>query len=230
MSKLIICVKSCHRDLSGGYHNPIRSTWGAVAKASGVEVRFFVGRDDSRSHYERDEIVVDAGDTYADLPFKTREICRWATGKIFDHIFICDTDTYIYMKHLLESGYERYDYLGHMLHPLKQKWRYETTTLTGEREVHDPCYTWASGGVGYMLSKDAVKEVAYDFPNSWAEDLWVGQVVGPHIQIGTWLGMNTRENNYTGNLFSWHFPRDQYDGKPYDPSFKWMEKMHELSR
>jgi hypothetical protein len=37
---------------------------------------------------------------------------------------------------------------------------------------------------------------------------------------------STRMTDYTGNLFSWHFPRGEYGENPYEPSFGWMEKMY----
>ena len=226
--RILIAVKSCQRDLARGDHNIIRSTWGADATAAGIDVRFFVGAEFKK--YQRDEVHVKCDDSYEGLPFKTREICKWASGKLLDYVFFCDTDTYISVKYMLTSGFEKYDYMGHMLHPVGKPFRYDVINPYGHKEVHDPCYTWASGGVGYFLSKRAVEEVTFQFPKSWAEDLWVGQIVGPFVQDGTMKAMSTRENNYTGNMFSWHFPRAEYGGNPYDPEFGWMNKMHSEQR
>ena len=225
MSNLVICVKSCQEHLEKGYHDVIRKTWGADARANGVDVRFFVGANPAK--YEADEVHVNAADDYRGLPYKTRDICRWAAGKQIRHIYLCDTDTYLHIPYLLSSHYELYDYQGAMMHKCGSVFKYDVITQYGEPEKHDPCYTWASGGFGYFLSKRAASLVAYEQPNSWAEDLWVGQVVGPEIVAGTMKGMSTRENNYTGNNYSWHFTRGIYgDGGPYKPEYGWMEKMH----
>jgi hypothetical protein len=226
VSKLIIAVKSCQRDLRRGDHHVIRSTWGKDAKAAGIDVRFFVGANDSVNRYEPDEVHLNCDDSYAGLPFKTREICKWVSGKRVDHVYLCDTDTFVYVPYLLTSGFEKYDYMGHMLHHLGIFFPYKTTDLNGAPEDHPKCYTWASGGMGYFLSKRATVEAAYQFPNSWAEDLWIGQVVGPFLEKEGWTAMNTRANNYTGNMYSWHFPQSEYGGNKYDPSFGWMEKMY----
>lgn len=226
MSKLLICVKSCQRDLARGDHQVIRNTWGKEAKAAGIDVRFFVGQSDLTNRYEPDEVHLKCEDSYEALPFKTREICRWASAKVLDHIFLCDTDTFLYIPYLLTSGFEKYDFMGFMLHHLGKSFPYKTTDMRGAPEIHPKCYTWPSGGAGYFLSKRAAVEVANEYPNSWAEDLWVGQVIGPKLEHEKWTAMSTRSNQYTGNTFSWHFPQSEYGGNKYDPSFKWMEKMY----
>jgi len=229
MNKLIICVKSCQRDLERGDHHTIRQTWGKDAKAAGIDVRFFVGASDLKNRYEPDEVAVNADDDYRHLPFKTREICKWASAKVLNHVFLCDTDTYVSIKYLLTCHYEQYDYMGMMPRPIGKTFQYSDDDCEGVRQHWDRCYTWASGGVGYFLSKKALTEVAYAFPNIWAEDMWVGQVLGPLQAIGEINCMNTRENNYTGNIFSWHFPKAEF-GEPYNGANGWMWNMHKQAR
>lgn len=230
MRKLIIAVKSCHQDRDRGFHDVIRKTWGATAKAAGIEVRFFMGANERpSSQLLNDEVELRCADTYADLPFKTREICRWARGKVTDHIFLCDTDTYIFIPYLLAFEYEKFDYMGEMPYRIGTTFLYESDAPGGHREVRPDCNTWASGGVGYFLSKRASNEIAESFPDSWAEDLWVGQIIMPLVYKSGYKAMNTRENNYTGSIFSWHFPAEAYKEK-YDPKFRWMEEMHGAAR
>lgn len=228
MNKLMICVKSCQRDLIRGDHDSIRETWGKDAQAVGIDVRFFVGANDSVNRYEPDEVHLKCEDTYAALPFKTREICRWASAKVIDHVFLCDTDTFLYIPYLLTSGYEKYDFMGFMLHHLGISFPYNTTDLNRTPEIHPKCYTWPSGGMGYFLSKRAATLAAYEYPNSWAEDLWIGQVVGPKLESEGWTAMSTRSNQYTGNTFAWHFPQSEYGGK-YDPIYGWQERMYQAN-
>lgn len=233
MNKLIIAVKSCQRDLERGDHVAIRRTWGADAKAAGIDVRFFVGSKNLSQIPFRplgDEVGLDCDDTYKGLPFKTRAICQWARGKLLSHIFLCDTDTYVYVKYLLTSGFEKYDFMGQMLHPLNKPFPYRTIDLDGAPEVHDPCYTWASGGLGYFLSRRAAVDVSESFPNSWAEDLYVGQVMGPNLMYKGWTAKDVGGNTYTGNMYSWHFPQNSTIGGKYDPKYGWMDEMQQKDK
>lgn len=83
------------------------------------------------------------------------------------------------------------------------------------------CHPWASGGVGYFLSRSAAQLVARSEPNVWAEDMFVGQVLGPHIQNGEITAADLPIECES----AWHFPRRKYNCA-YDPKFKWMEEMY----
>jgi hypothetical protein len=197
----------------------IRSTWGADAKRLGVDVKFFVGANASK--YESDEIHVDCPDDYNGLPYKTRAICRWASGKVISHIFLCDTDTYVSVTRLLNSGFEQFDYFGYFNSEMFGTKPYTAESRDGVREHHAACYNWASGGLGYSLSKKALSEVAYEHPTSWAEDLWVGQVLGPMIAKNELTVGNSKGKN-----LSLHYPSAQF-GHNYDvEGHKWMRAMH----
>lgn len=186
MRKLIVAVKSCHRDRDRGSHDAIRSTWGAELRKFGVETRFFMGVNDRPSSpLQRDEVEVQCADSYAELPFKTREICRWASGKMLDQIFLTDNDTLVIPNRLVALAAGA-DYAGrfHWPHNVTKS---HTATSKKEQgsltETQPRCYGYASGA-GYYLSRKAAAIVAYEFPNSWAEDLWVGQVMGPLAATG----------------------------------------------
>ncbi len=232
MRKLIICVKSCQRDLDSGLHDAIRSTWGRDARAAGIDVRFFVGAQDFRSRYASDEIGLACEDGYEDLPFKTREICKWASSKMLSHIFLCDTDTYVSIRNLLSSGWEEYDYTGMTLHRPNKIFQqsYTTEGLGGGQVVLSPCYTWCSGGNGYFLSLAAAREVAYAFPTCWAEDMFVGQVIGPRVMDGTYTVLSTRGSDYRGNVYSWHFSNNNPGQKDSKSIQEWMIEEHRKAR
>ena len=185
--KLAICVKSCQADQDRGLHDAIRATWGKDAKTLGIDVRFFVAA--SPVTHQSDEIHLKCQDDYNSLPFKTREICRWANGKTFSHIFLCDTDTAVSPRKLLASGFEKFDYAGKIDRPLGVPFVYETISRDGVREVL-PRYPWASGGYGYFLSRKAFTMVTAEYPTTWAEDLWVGQILGPLIAAGDITALN----------------------------------------
>src|SRR6266446_7403271 len=138
MTKLLIAVKSCQAHLARGDHNVIRSTWGKDAKALGIDVRFFVGAD--AKSYQSDEVHIKCGDDYNSLPYKTREICRWANGKAVDYLFLCDNDTFLIPKKMLQCGFEKYDYTGKISQPVNKPFKYQHTGREGQKEYHERCY------------------------------------------------------------------------------------------
>jgi Galactosyltransferase len=221
VAKLMICVKSCQRDLALGFHDVIRSTWGRDAKALNIETRFFMGVADNKSYSPRpDEVYVKCGDDYNSLPYKTREICRWANGKMVDYIFLCDNDTFLIPRKMLQCGFEKHDYVGKIGEPVNKRFRYEHTGREGQKEIHERCFQWASGGYGYFLSRKAFQEVAFETPTSSCEDLWVGQVIGRLAAEGEASILSTPADAY-----SWHSP---HHGEIYDlKTLKdWQTRMH----
>src|SRR5271166_2183871 len=230
---LLIAVKSCRHDMDRGCHDVIRATWGQALRGKAL-VRFFVGHtagDYFMSHprsearlLQGDEVEVDAPDDYQSLPFKTRAICQWATGKAVDNIFLCDNDTYVKPNKILSCGYQRYDYVGKISKPLGVTFPYDAVDRSGVTTHIDECYPWASGGFGYFLSRDAYFLISDSYPKGWAEDLWVGQVLGKEIARGNMTGLDLPANSY-----SQHFPSGQF-GQNYDPTLKWMETIHAVSQ
>jgi hypothetical protein len=219
---LLVAIKSCLADLDRGCHDVIRSTWGADLRGKAL-LRFFVGAEtDGRTSrtYKSDEVVVDAANDYHSLPFKTRAICQWALGKNITNTFLCDNDTYVNVPRLLTPEYLRYDYVGKISKPLGETFPYDAPNRNGEVEHIENCYPWASGGFGYFLSKDAANDIADKFPLGWAEDLWVGQVLGPEIAKGNLMALDVPANTY-----SMHYPSHVFK-KSYDPADKWMETVH----
>ncbi len=220
--KLTIAVKSCIQHLEDGYHDVIRQTWGKDAKSLGIDVRFFTG--DSYRRHEADEVFLDCPDDYNSLPWKTKAICQWAFGKATDHIFLCDTDTFLIPKKLLACGYQSYDYVGKIDKPLGETFSYRTVSRDGVIEAHQNIYPWASGGYGYFLSRTAFAHVAETNPKGWAEDFNVGQQLGPMYVMGEISMLHT-----PGEDYSWHFPAQKYNSG-YDLKFNWMQEMYESNR
>jgi len=215
MTKLQIAVKSCAGHLDLGFHQKIRETWG-----QGLDVKFFIG-ENFRKH-EADEVIVDAPDDYHSLPRKTRAICQWATGKAIDYLFLCDTDTYVIPNKLLTSGFENYDYAGKIDRPFGEPFPYNAINRDGQSTFYPRCYPWASGGYGYFLSRKAYTIIADKNPAGfWAEDLWIGQVLGPLYATAQIVMMNL-----PGGTVSEHFPSHVYKSG-YDLSFGWMEQMRQ---
>lgn len=191
-NKLLVAVKSCHRDRIEGFHQAIAATW-ARDFDKDVIVKCFVGVEPNQSRFmghpsgsaitlASNEVLVDAPDDYMSLPFKTREICRWSLSRMIDHVFLCDCDTFVNAKALRELNYSIFDYAGFFRGGDEEVGRqFEYQDHMGK---YPECWSWASGGIGYFLSKRACLEVADTYPRVWAEDMYVGQIMGPHIRRG----------------------------------------------
>lgn len=175
MSKILIAIASCGRDTLNGFNDAIRETW---LSNTTVDYKFFIGR--GATPKKDDEILLDCPDHYIGLPYKTLEIVRWALNNNYDYIFKCDTDTFVMVDRLLQSGFEQYDYVGAF-----------NEAIGIENAVYGKLYSWASGGSGYFISKKAGEIVLATGINDNAicpklripcEDLWMGQVLGPYIK------------------------------------------------
>ncbi len=107
---------------------------------------------------KRDEIMLPVADDYMHLPYKVRALHRWAATQDFDYIYKCDTDTYVNLERLMNSGFEEYDLSGGQ------------TQAPGN----------IAGGGGYWLSRKA-SQLLLDAPiKYWAEDGWVTDVMNQH--------------------------------------------------
>lgn len=174
MKKILIAVKSCLRDRDAGFHQAIRDTWGKDFEGM-ADVRFFMG-EYTRDRL-KDEVCLFVDDTYEDLPFKTQAICEWMYHSWYTHVFLCDNDTFVKPTALLASGFENHSYSGYFNLGTKGPFSY-----TDERgNLIEKCWPWASGGTGYFLSDWAANIVKSSSPLSWAEDLSVGQILGPLV-------------------------------------------------
>jgi len=216
--RILLAVKSCQAHCIAGYHEAILNTWGKNVPSS-VNLQFFIG--DTEGYFESKDnqtIYLDAPDDYMSLPLKTKAIVRWSLWNQYDYTFLCDTDTFIIPDRLLRCGFEKFDYSG----------RFGTEHLAGITfHYQDPkgnyldCHPWASGGVGYFLSRKAAEIIVRKQPKVWAEDMFVGQALGPHIQTG----VITASDLSIECQCAWHFPRRQYNNQVYDPKFGWMQEM-----
>ena len=136
-----------------------RRTWIPLAKEAGYDVEVFDG----------ERLMVP--DDYLSLPLKTRALCRWAFEKGYRTLFKVDDDCYVHVKNL---SVPPYDYAGIVFPP----------NDCGNTTLNIPPFPrgtikfpYASGG-GYWLS-DKAMQIIIDAPcDDWAEDRWVGQVLG----------------------------------------------------
>ena len=195
---LLICVKSCRRDQVRGYHQAIRDTWGRGM----TNIRFCVGDPHFLTPNQEDEIPLECADSYMDLPWKTQAILQYSLRwPDVTHTFLIDNDTFLKPELLKTLPYLEYDFSGYMnkLCPVGQ-----TAGYKDHMGNYPQCHPWASGGVGYFVSRKAAEIVAATPPKVWAEDMYVGQVLGPHIQAKELTAAHLENFN---EKVSWHFRR-----------------------
>lgn len=154
--KLLIGVTACHQAVyppelsraepkgNAPCADASRETWIKDAHAAGVKADV-----DVRFFYGReaerapltDEVFLNVDDSYDGLVDKVKAICRWAYDQGYDFLFKADIDSYINIPNLLQSEFFDWDYAG-------RGW-----------------------GLGYLLSRKAMKVVAEtEQRRSWAED------------------------------------------------------------
>jgi Galactosyltransferase len=183
--RLLLAVKSCQRDQQSFCHQAIRDTWGKNLP-DGVDLRFFMGGT-SMPLMEADEVYFPVDDGYWELTPKTKGICKYTVDCHYDYVYLCDTDTYLVVPHLLESAFQKYDFSGGHLcygeHGAELGKAYPRW-VSPRGGVADPFYAYMSGGVGFFLSKKAAEAVATTSYYHHSEDVWVGQVLGPMIASG----------------------------------------------
>lgn len=164
----------------------VRDTWWKDVEAHShhVDAKFFYG-----SPYlgtaAADEVVLDTGNDYASLPYRTQGICRWALKNGYDYLYKCDDDTAVYVDRLIHE------------------------IITGVVGDYAGCENSGicTGGPGYILSKRSMEAVAKaGCPEHWAEDCWVGRVIGDaNIKP---VSLRTHLPGYAAH---WYWPNG-YDG------------------
>lgn len=205
--KVLIAVKSSMKGWMGGMHEPIRESWGSKAvctKDNHVHLKFFFGNDSGwlLGPYP-DEIHIDAPDGYTDLSKKVKKICEYAVAGGYDYVYICDTDTFCIVDRLMDIlRYQpSFDYGGWIV-PWKPK--------------------FAFGGCGYVLSNRAAQIIAEEPVRDPLDDISIGRVLYGRPGIVT---LDALSGFHRG--VAWHFPKNVYAVKTYDPKFPWMRLMAE---
>jgi hypothetical protein len=151
MSRVIVLINSCLDDRLNDRQQVCRDTW---AKHGRVNYRFVLGRCNCSP--ADDEIVVDAGDRYEDMPDKHRRGYRWALAHGYDYVFQVCTDTYVAQPHHLLERFGGYEYAGYKVE-------------------HD---YYASGGCGFWLGPNALELLSGSVPTSTIYgDQWVGEIL-----------------------------------------------------
>jgi hypothetical protein len=206
--KVLLAISSWPLSAENGDHEASRLTW--LTHAEGLDYRFFMGDGTSVSendalidevwqrrpaHYndklaesvfttyqpKADEVMLPVPYDFKHLPFKVREIFRWAWERGYDYVFKTDTDTYVDLPRLLASGFEAFDYVG------------TPFFVDGQPFGH--------GGAGYWVSRNAFK-LFLDAPIAipW-DDIWTGQILLKHgipLHVDYRYNINSPHNFLSG--------------------------------
>jgi Galactosyltransferase len=136
--KTLIAVSSHRAFESGEENDAIRETWMGETLPPGFDAKIFVGRGDTEVKPET--VVLDCGDEYEQMTFKTLGKLQWAIERDYDFIFCACSDTYVRPERLVACGFEHYDCMGAFL-----------TVRSSPKFIN--------GGAGYLLSARAAKIV-----------------------------------------------------------------------
>jgi hypothetical protein len=182
--KCLIAISTCYDFEKNGNNNALRATWLPDVKLfPGLDYKFFFGfgQGAATATLPEDSILLpDVLDDYGNLTYKTRGSLQWAHAEGYDFVFRCFPDTYVRVARLMACGYDTFDYYG--------DFRGDPST---NEVTHQRAQNYASGGPGYWLSRRAV-ELLIDAPvlgvwrdelTPYVEDLWVGNILGRHLEL-----------------------------------------------
>ena len=131
-----------------------------------------------------DEVMLPVPDDYFHLVYKVRAMHRWIQQQTpgFDFVYKCDTDTYVDIMRLLNSGFQNHDFSGGPA----------------------GCGNIAGGG-GYWVSCKASSIVTHAPVTNWAEDCWLSETLKKH-GITPYMDVRYSDNAVTlhNDLISTH--------------------------
>jgi len=176
----------CELHARDGHHQAIRDTWGKDLEGF-ADLRFFVGRGEQE--LADDEVRLDVPDNKETLLYKVAEICRWAVEGGYGSIFKVNTNTYVNVPEVVAHQHYKFDWAGSVVGKL------------GDPYAGTAAYGFIQGSASW-LSRKAAKlvyaengAVAFAFrhmpewmkyngliaPYLHSEDLWISQVLTPHL-------------------------------------------------
>ena len=177
----LIAISTCWDFELNGNNDALRLTWLPEAERF-ADVRFLVGTGQGAERTLLDVglpadtvLLPEVPDDYGHLTYKTRASAAWALERNYDFLFRCFPDTYVVPERLFACDFAKYDYYG--------DFRGDPST---NEVTHQKAQNYASGGPGYSLSQAGFSLLPYapvtgvwrDDITPYAEDLWVGNILG----------------------------------------------------
>ena len=182
--KLLVAISSCGDFESNGNNQALRDTWlKDLRHFPDLEYKFFFGTGQGEPQLEDSIILPDVDDGYGSLTYKTQASLRWAAEQNYSFVFRCFPDTYVRVDRMMTCPFQDYDYYG----DFRREEGGRTEGGTGKQmPTLQQAQNYASGGAGYWLSRKAfdlllrapVTGVWRDEITTYAEDLWVGNILG----------------------------------------------------
>ena len=158
--KTLIAISTCGSFEEDGSNQAIRETWLSERLPAGFDARLFVGR--THIPAKPDTVLLDCGDDYYNLTWKTIEKLKWGLDRGYDFFFCCMADTYALPARLATCGFENFDILAGFFR-MKYNERPDTIKLTRES---------ISGGSGFFLSRRAAQIVINSpKPSGWFSEM-----------------------------------------------------------
>jgi len=216
MPDFVLFITSCEAYRHNGYNDASRETW-----LRGLECpyKFLLGRDCKSSR--ANELVLDAGDSYEDTPYKVNAACVHFLNSGLKRAFFCDADTYVIVPRLIAAARDSYAYVGHPIIGI----------ATQDRALA-PCaptpVEFAQGGAGYWLDRTAAEVLAKSKVLWKYSDLHVGEtlrVAGvPLTRDMRYFPWGHTSETYPSDVISIHLSKYGHAPK-YDPA--WMRETHQ---
>ena len=206
--KLLITIVSCQAHAAN--HQAVRDTW-MKDVPPGVDCFFFVGQG---AEPAPDTIVVDAPDDYFSLALKRRAIFRWACEREYDFTFKICEDNWVDVGAYLRSGFEKYDYFGHI------------HTWPGGNPTFPYGYIGPDGETTSLKANLILKDAPVDI---WCDDGWVGNVLGAAgIPMKHDVRFGTVDMPASKNTITRHGSLEMGGTGKYKP--EWMYQVHDLRK
>lgn len=160
MKKINVIVGICSHYHAGERREAIRNTWlKHPFSRQEIDYRFFIGGDNIPEDNRDDIVALGSPDSYDYLPRKCYDFYKWCSEHYdFDFIFKCDDDTFLAIERLMTLPDYDYGLIGD-----------PSTKVSGRLAP--------SGGAGYFLSKNLVKDLlTIEIPETGCEDLVFGKL------------------------------------------------------
>lgn len=154
----IVLITSCSYRLA--QNQQCRDTW-LLRWGHLIDYKFVLGAGNTKT--QGDELILGVDDSYNGLPAKIQKSHAWALNQGYDFILKTDSDIYMHVPRLLQSGFEKYDYSGNFYYP-----------------------DFAMGSAYWLNQKasEILVSAALPYPGSFGgDDVWVGSVMKKHNVI-----------------------------------------------